>query len=115
MTSRGVVLIVTLALVAGIVTAGCGELLLERSEGEKLWRKLCAECHGVDGAGKNPKYSRYAGNNLLDDHWIEGGEPYVIESVIREGIFPTMPAFDHLSESEIQAIIEHIRELRGGT
>ena len=100
---------------ASLASTGCHELFPQRSEGEKLYRKLCAECHGLDGRGNVP---RYMGNNaadLIDDTWKTGGDPGSIEYVVREGVFGQMPANPDLTRAEMKALLEHLRNLRGET
>lgn len=102
------------ALVLLVSVVACDQLGRERSLGETVWRDNCARCHGVDGGGTVLKYAKYRGSNLLDDHWEYGGEPFEMETVILEGIFPTMPSFEELGDDEIKAVIEYIGTLRGG-
>lgn len=106
-----VLMAVALAAIS-FATAGCG-LMPERSPGEKLWRKHCAECHGLGGAGNTPRYMGKLYADLLDDAWRAGGDSIAMADVIRGGVFGEMPAFDHLSEQEIRLLVTYIRELRG--
>lgn len=109
---RGRALLLAGALLAA---AGCDELA-SRSPGEKIWRKRCAECHGLDGAGNTPRYMSNAWADLTDDRWKGyGGDRAGLESSIREGSFPDMPAFDDLSPLEMRALLDHIAWLRGET
>lgn len=107
-TPAGAVLLTAFALAA----AGCG-LLPERSPGEKLWRKHCAECHGIGGAGNTPRYMGKPYADLLDNHWRVAGDEYAIADSIRSGFFGEMPSFDHLSDKEITLLVTYVRELRG--
>ena len=43
-----------LLLPAAAGLGGCEDLFTHRSEGERLYRKHCAECHGVNGNGDTP-------------------------------------------------------------
>lgn len=96
----------------GLAAAGCG-LMPERSPGEKLWRKHCAECHGLTGAGNTPRYMGKVYADLLDDTWRSGSDSIAMADVIRTGVFGEMPAYDQLSEEEIRLLVTYIRELRG--
>ncbi len=102
---------VALATLA-LATAGC-DLMPQRSPGEKLWRKHCAECHGLGGAGNTPRYTGKIYADLLDDTWRTSGDSFAVAEVIRNGVFAEMPAFDQLSEEEIRLLVTYIRELRG--
>lgn len=113
MSRRITIPVVALTLVWASLTA-CNELGGQRSPGENLFRRYCAECHGLDAAGKVPKYRSYEAANLLDDHWKFGGDPNSMRQTIVDGSFPMMPAFDHLTNDEIKAILGYVRELRGG-
>jgi mono/diheme cytochrome c family protein len=91
--------------------AGCG--FAGRSEGEKLWRKHCADCHGLDGAGNTPRYMGTPGADLRDDAWRFGSDRSSVETVVREGIFGQMPAFDQLTNAEMRAMLDYFYQLRG--
>jgi mono/diheme cytochrome c family protein len=91
---------------------GCPEIFPKRTEGEKLFRKRCAECHGIDGAGNTPRYMGNAYADLTDDGWKRGGDKYSLEVTIREGIFGSMPGNEDLTGAQIRAIIEHLKTLR---
>lgn len=106
-----------LLLVAAALTAAAGceavQEMLPGSPGEKLYRKLCADCHGIDGRGNTP---RYMGNNaadLMDDNWERGGDRGSIEITIRQGIFGDMPAHPELTAEEMKQLIDHLFALRG--
>ncbi|HEX6862530.1 MAG TPA: c-type cytochrome [Thermoanaerobaculia bacterium] len=103
-----------LALTTAVALAGCDALPFpKRSQGEKVWRKHCAQCHGIDGNGETPGFmgEQYAG--LLDDVWRAGGNDGAMDSVIRDGVFGKMPGFPQLTPEEVQAVIDHIHVLRG--
>jgi mono/diheme cytochrome c family protein len=101
-----------LAAGAGLALAGC-DLLPQRSEGEKLWRSRCAECHGLDGSGNTPMYMGQANADLLDDGWEHGGESGAWAVVIREGLFGRMPGNPDLTREQVRALVEYLRQLRG--
>ena len=105
----------TVAIVAvlGVTLAGCDTLFPKRSEGEKLWRDRCAQCHGVDGKGNTPQYMGNYKADLTDDSWSHGAEPGSWAVVIRQGVFGTMPANPDLSREQVQALVQYMRELRG--
>jgi mono/diheme cytochrome c family protein len=101
----------TLILAAAVTLAGC-DILLRRSAGEKVWRKHCAECHGLDGAGNTPGYMGETYADLTDDLWRTAGNDGAMESVIRSGVFSKMPPAN-LTEGELKAVVAYIHELRG--
>jgi len=112
---RAAALLASGAAFVAILLVGCDEMLA-RSPGERLWRKHCAECHGLDGRGNTP---RFMGNNyadLLDDSWRSGtGDRGSLEAVVREGVFGQMPAFDQLTRQEMRDLLDYLAGMRGET
>ena len=108
---RATALFVLLPAALAVLTA-C-ELFQPRSEGEKLWRKLCAECHGVDGSGNTPRYMGDPFADLRDGAWRGDGDRGSLETVVREGIFGKMPAHDELSAAQMRALLDYLYQLRG--
>jgi mono/diheme cytochrome c family protein len=98
---------------AALAGAGCDVVFPKRSEGEKLWREYCAECHGLGGAGNTPRYMGKPYADLLDNVWRLGGETGTLQESTRNGFFGEMPAFDHLSDEEIRLVVDYLRGLRG--
>jgi mono/diheme cytochrome c family protein len=105
-------LLIVALFAAAAALAGC-DLIAERSAGEKLWRKHCAECHGLGGAGNTPRYMGKVYADLLDDNWRAGSDSIAMADTIRGGVFGQMPAFDYLTEDEIDILVTYVRELRG--
>jgi mono/diheme cytochrome c family protein len=102
-----------LALSAVVTLSACEQLFPHRSEGEKLFRKHCAECHGLDGAGNTPGYMGDSYADLRDDLWRTGGDSDSMQSVVRDGVFAKMPKFDQLSAKEVRQVVDYVRVLRG--
>ena len=103
---------VVLVVAAGLGLAGC-DLLSGGSEGARLWKQRCAKCHGVGGDGNTPQYMGNYKADLLDDSWYHGGEPGSWAVVIREGVFGSMPPNPDLSREQVNALVAHLRQLRG--
>lgn len=106
---RPLLLLVPLALLA--VTA-C-DMFARRSEGEKLWRDLCSDCHGLDGAGNTARYMGSPYADLRDGAWKFDGDRATVEGVVREGIFGEMPAHDELTAAQMKALMDYFYGLRG--
>jgi mono/diheme cytochrome c family protein len=100
-------------VLATALLAGCQWIPIPgRSEGERLWRARCSECHAYDGSGNTPKYMGDYKADLLDDSWQHGGDPGSWGVVIREGIFGSMPANHDLTREQVDALVHHLRRLR---
>ena len=98
------------ALCAAPLLAGCEK----RSPEEALWRKHCADCHGLDASGNTPRYMGNQWANLIDNAWKNSGsDEYSISAVIREGVFGQMPGNSSLSDAEVRQIVAWLRHLRG--
>jgi cytochrome c oxidase cbb3-type subunit 3 len=96
-----------------VILAACDQVFPHRSEGEKLYRDNCAECHGLDAAGNTPGYMGNAYADLRDNLWRNGGDPDSMQAVVRDGVFGQMPKFDQLSQKEVREVVDYVRVLRG--
>lgn len=108
---RYVLLLLPLLTLAFLAT-GCEEWFAD-TEGERLWLRHCAECHGRQGAGNTPQLLGNEWVDLTDDHWKVAGDDLAIRQAIRDGVVGAMPAYDFLTRQEVDAIIHHLRVLRG--
>ncbi len=102
------------AVLGSVVLAGCDQIedvFVKRSPGEKLYRKLCSDCHGLDARGNTPQYMGNPNADLTGD-MSRGSDPGSIEVVIREGVFGKMPAHDELSYEQMKQLLDWIQELR---
>jgi mono/diheme cytochrome c family protein len=87
----------------GLDSAAVEELL---SEGEPLYRRVCAACHGASGQGAQGP--AFAGNEALAD------ADYVARTIIHG--FGYMPPFGgRLDDRQIAAIATYIRESWGNS
>ena len=100
-------------VVLALWLSGCGELIPQRSPGEKLYRKHCADCHGIDGAGHTIRTMGDSHSNLIDDLWRHAGDPSGIENVIQNQMVFEHPTFGKLERQDIKQIVDHILRLRG--
>ncbi|HEV2198171.1 MAG TPA: c-type cytochrome [Bryobacteraceae bacterium] len=76
-----------------------------RRAGEKLFRRECAECHGVDaaGGGKAPP---------LKVPVVTNAPPGAIFWVLRNGsLYRGMPSFAHIPEPQRWQIVTYLRSL----
>lgn len=95
--------------------AGCHQLFPQRSPGEVLYRKHCADCHGVDAKGNTPRYMGNPYADLRDNTWrTAAATEGAIGAAIEAGVFGQMPAFaDQLSSEEILQITHYLQVMRG--
>lgn len=103
---------VILAITAVVFLGGCDELFPKRSVGEKLYRKRCASCHGLDARGNTILQMGNHVADLTDETWKYGGDGGSITETIRNGIFAQMPANEDLSGEQIREIRKHLKKLR---
>jgi|CXWL01.1.fsa_nt_gi mono/diheme cytochrome c family protein len=104
----------TLLLVGVAATTGACELFRERPPGEVLYRKYCADCHGLDARGNTPRYMGNANADLRDGNWKHsGGDAQGIEDTVKAGIFGKMPGFSYLTDKDITLIADWVLHLRG--
>lgn len=100
-------------VIAMVLLIGCDQILPKRSPGEKLYRKHCAECHGVDGSGNTVRSMGDLHANLLDNDWRHAGDAAGIETVINQKLVFEHPSFGDLKGPEVKQIVDHVLELRG--
>jgi mono/diheme cytochrome c family protein len=81
-------------------------------DGEKLFAKSCAPCHGKDGQ-PNALFAKQGVRVFKDADWQKSRTDAQLEQVIREGKKGTMMAsFEkQLSAAEIKALVAFIRKL----
>ena len=96
-----------------LALGGCSELFPKRTPGEKLYRKHCADCHGIDGSGHTISSMGDPNANLLDDSWRHPSDASGMETVIRQGLVFEHPTYDKLSAAEVRQIVDHVLSLRG--
>ncbi len=103
-----------LALVAcvGLLAAGC-DAFEPKDPGERIYRRYCASCHGVDGRGNTVRSMSSDWADLTDSSWKTYGDDGSIETTIREGVFGQMPARNELTREEMRALLGYLRKLRG--
>lgn len=94
---------------------GCGELIPKRSPGEKLYRKHCADCHGVNGGGHTIRYMGNPRANLTDGSWkYGGGDRIAIQETVRQGLVERHPAsLQRLDTEQVKAIADWVLKLGG--
>jgi mono/diheme cytochrome c family protein len=110
--------LVALALILGLVLAGCdrGEI----SSGERLFDNHCVQCHGRDGRGSLGPGLRdvliRSGWSGQDDETLVAARDalrdVILQGRVQRGRAP-MPAFaGRFSDAELEALIDHIVALQ---
>ncbi len=88
-------------------------------QGEKVYKKHCADCHGANGQGFPPAYPRLVGNSTIITHSAVN----VVRMVLNGGFPPGtagnprpfgMPPFANvLSAAELVAVVNYVRNAWG--
>jgi mono/diheme cytochrome c family protein len=103
-------LLVLLIPFTGLVA--CDALAPGRSPGEKLYRKHCANCHGIDGKGQTVRFMGNTWANIVDDYWRYGGDPASLEHTLRTDLVFQHESIEGLSPSDFKQIVKHVVKLR---
>lgn len=114
MSSRLASRLVPLLLLSALALASSGcDAFEPKDPGERIFRRQCSSCHGLDGRGNTARYMSDPWADLTDDSWREYGDDGNLEVIIREGVFGKMPGHDDLSREEMRALLDYLRKLRG--
>jgi len=81
-------------------------------DGDVLFSRNCASCHGKDGRAKTFKAKFNHARNLADPRWQAAiADEHLYESILRGK--DKMPAFGKkLSEDEVAALVTYVRMLK---
>ncbi len=91
-------------MLSGLVASGP----TPRKDLPLLYRRACAECHGVDGGARSSSGFRLAGRNLSDPRWQSRTKDSDMVRVILKGK-REMPAFGaSLTEMDAQRLVSEI-------
>jgi len=71
------------------------------AEGQEIYLKNCAACHGADGGGG-------IGPNLTDEYWIYGCDVKSVFKTIKDGTNKGMPPWKSLGAEKIQKVASYI-------
>lgn len=78
------------------------------AEGEKIFKRVCFACHGMDGKGTQA----LGAPNLTDDIWLYGGSESIITESIAKGRQGRMPAHgEFLGEAKIHLLATYVYSL----
>jgi mono/diheme cytochrome c family protein len=82
-------------------------------DGENIYKKQCAACHGESGKGDGPAAAALNPRpaNLADEEAMEALTSEDLRKIIGQGI-GSMPGFDSILEpDELEAVLEYVRSL----
>ena len=82
----------------------------EPVDGARLWSRNCSTCHGTLGAGDGPLAAGNGAPSLIGPEASQRLTEPLIEAMIRNGR-RAMPAFRHLDDAEVHALVVHVRHL----
>ncbi len=113
---RWVLVLVVAVLTAGL-TVGWTSLAsaADSEEGQTIYKKRCAMCHGATGAGDGPmgKMLKPPPASFTDAARMGDQTDEALEKRIKEGKSP-MPSYgNRLSDSQIKNVLAYIRTLAG--
>ena len=103
-------------LIAALALAACDAIedkLTNREPGERMYRRLCADCHGLDGRGNTALSMGKDFANLIDGVSKYGVEPGSMENLVRDGVFAEMPAHPELTPLQVRQIVDHVLKRQG--
>ena len=84
---------------------------VESIDGSRSYQRHCATCHGALGRGDGPSAAINHPANLTTLAFHAGSSDAEIRQVIVEGR-GLMPAWGHLADAELDALVAHVRTLR---
>jgi mono/diheme cytochrome c family protein len=88
------------------------------SQGEQLFQKRCAFCHGKDAKGNGPLAPKGSSpSDLTDDKWDRGSTDGEIFSVVRDGAGPksVMKGLKgKLTDEQMWHLVNYLRSLSSG-
>src|SRR5262245_5795412 len=76
-----------------------------------LYNSQCVKCHGRDGRSKTSKGRTTHSRDLTNGEWQDDVSDERIYNSIRNGK-GKMPAFNKLSESQVDSLVGYVRRLR---
>jgi mono/diheme cytochrome c family protein len=108
-----------LVLLLGLAACDSGETISGPADGEVLFGRMCAVCHGFDGEGRPPAFPP-----LARSEWVTDDDERLIRIVLDglsgeitvrgERYNGLMIGFrKHLTDEEIAAVLTHVRSSWG--
>jgi mono/diheme cytochrome c family protein len=84
------------------------------SDGQRLYQRYCASCHGSNAEGGPGNDLIPAAPDLTDQEWKQGSTDGEIFSVIKNGVPPDLnmiPFGDQIKDPEIWNVVNYLRSL----
>ena len=103
---------IAVALIATGASSGC---TTDPDPAARVWKRRCAACHGLDGAGRTRFAEGRPFADLTDGRWKHGADREGLRRLVAEGdpASPMPPFAGTLSPAEIDAIVEWTLALAG--
>jgi mono/diheme cytochrome c family protein len=103
----------TLVVIVAILAVGAVYAqAADAPDGAALFASKCASCHGADGKGDTPVGKAMGVKSLLTPVYAGDDGTAKVETAIRDGVPPKMPALgSSLSDAEIGAIAKAVKDM----
>jgi mono/diheme cytochrome c family protein len=122
MTHRPIVALVVILVAIGVLAGGLAWLLDTprprpgADRGERLFVTQCAPCHGEDGRGSwRAALFLIRPGDLTDRRRLSTHTDHYLFDLIKHGGAPIgrpgMPAFEYLSDADVEALVRYVRTL----
>ena len=86
------------------------------ADANENWTKMCIKCHGADGKGATPMGKKWNLKDLTDAKvqasFTDEKAFKSIKEGIKDGDKTKMKAAENLSDSDIKALVTHVRSLK---
>ncbi|MBI4511159.1 MAG: c-type cytochrome [Deltaproteobacteria bacterium] len=98
-----------------LLAVGCNPATQGSTDGKILFEATCAKCHGYDGKGHPVDKVKLGVPDMTEEAWHDRLSDEDMARTIRKGSKSgKMPGFGTaLSDPQIEAVIKHVRTLRG--
>ena len=91
-------------------------ITVRAADTQEIWDKSCAKCHGADGKGDTKMGKKMEVKDMTDAKYQESfNDDKAFKSIkegIKDGDKTKMKAAENLSDSDIKALVTHVRSLK---
>jgi len=125
MSRRPLIALLVGLLAIGLLAAGLARLFDTKpppnaSRGQRLYLAHCAHCHGVDGRGSWwATVSMLRPGDFTDLTRMRQHTDRYLFDIVKHGGSPIgrpgMPGFEHLSDTDVEALVAYVRTFAAGS